>query len=69
MLGLSVCLYAIPGCIIGILTAFSAGMTKAETAGLTFADAIATGVQAVFGILVIAKSQKIAAWMFKNDDE
>jgi len=70
MLGLSICLYAIPTCVAGIITAFSAAsVTKSETAMFTIGDAIGTGVQALFGLVIIAKSRAIAGWMFKNDDE
>jgi hypothetical protein len=69
ILGLSICLYAIPMCVAGIASIFlSRSMTQAEATGITIGDAIGTGVQALFGLLVIAKSQKIAGWMFNEDE-
>jgi hypothetical protein len=70
MLGLSVCLYAIPSCVTGILFALSSTMSKADiTVIRVFSSAVGAGVQAIIGIMIICKSQKIADMMFKTDDE
>lgn len=71
ILGLSVCLHAIPTCVIGIFTALTMpGAAKTDiTAIRIIGPAVAAGVQAVFGIIVIVASETIAGWMFKKDDE
>ena len=71
MLGLSICLYAIPSCVSGILV----GITQLEvskwdiTIIRILSSAIGAAVQAVVGIVIISASQKIAGWMFKSDEE
>jgi cytochrome c biogenesis protein CcdA len=73
MLGLSVCLYAIQNCIAGILVA----VTRQETIGSNLVAAvlhivaypIGAAVQFAIGIAIIIKSQKIAGWMFKGDQD
>jgi hypothetical protein len=71
MLGLSVCLYAIPSCITGILYGLTTMMaSKPDIVFLrVFSSAVGAAVQAIIGIVIICQSQKIAGWMFKNDDE
>lgn len=72
MLGLSVCLYAIPSCVSGILVA----VTRPEAIGSSSAAAvlhiiaypIGAAVQFAIGIAIIIKSQTIAGWMFKGDE-
>jgi len=71
MLGLSVCLYAIPSCVSGILVAVmrpynSSGGAEFLRIG---SYAIGAGVQFAIGIAIIASSQKVADWLFKSDDE
>ena len=72
MLGLSVCLYAIPSCVSGILV----GITQFQVSpkldiGVIriISSAIGAAIQAVIGIAIICQSQKIAGMMFKADDE
>jgi hypothetical protein len=71
MLGLSICLYAIPTCVSGIVFALSAaGMSKTDVTVMRFfSSTVGAGVEAVFGIIIIAASRKISSWMFKSDDE
>jgi hypothetical protein len=71
MLGLSVCLYAIPSCISGILYGVSHLKDSPQWLAIIpmVSYAIGAAIQAVVGLVIIAKSQKIAGWMFKNDDE
>jgi hypothetical protein len=74
VLGLSVCLYAIPSCVSGILRGISQfAQFENSQKWLTVIPVIAYGigaaVQAVIGLVIIAKSQNIAGWMFKDDDE
>ncbi|HEV2695431.1 MAG TPA: hypothetical protein VG347_21225 [Verrucomicrobiae bacterium] len=71
MLGLSVCLYAIPSCVSGIIIA----LMQPPTSGGGFevmrivSYAIGAGVQFAIGITIISMSQKISGWLFKGDDE
>jgi hypothetical protein len=71
MLGLSVCLYAIPSCITGILYGLSTVMASKPDMVFTrvISSAVGAAVQAIIGIVIICQSQKIAGVMFKNDDE
>ena len=71
ILGLSICLYAIPNCISGILVPLTQlGETKWDIAVIRiFSYAIGSSVQVVVGIIIIAKSQTIAGWLFKGEDE
>ena len=70
MLGVSVCLYAIPSCIAGILVQFlPTGAPKTDIVLRMFSTAVGAAVQAVVGIVIIAMSQKIAGLLFKSDDE
>lgn len=71
MLGLSVCLYAIPSCISGILE----GVVHLKDSPHWLAIiplvsySIGAAIQAAVGLVIIAKSQTVAGWMFKNEDE
>lgn len=70
ILGLSICLHAVPTFVSGVVFALSAaGASKSDIAMRFFASTVGAGVQAVFGIIVVAASQTIAGWMFKQDDE
>lgn len=70
MLGLSVCLYAIPSCVSGILFAVIRPQPSSEgmEAMRIITYAIGAGFQSVIGIAIIAMSQTIAGWMFKSDE-
>lgn len=70
MLGLSVCLYAIPSSVAGILIGVKQSMTTngSDEALRIGSYAIGAGVQLAIGIAIIAMSQTIAGWMFKNDE-
>jgi hypothetical protein len=71
MLGLSVCLYAIPSCVSGII--FAVIQPPNTDSGFEFmriiSYAIGAGVQFAIGIVIISTSQKISGWLFKGDDE
>jgi hypothetical protein len=71
MLGLSVCLYAVPSIISGILFSV-AHLSKDFPALSDFIPLVSYGigaaVQAVVGLILIAKSQKIAGWMFRDEE-
>ena len=71
MLGLSVCLYAIPSCVSGILFGLtSMSVSKTDVTFLRiFSSAVGAGVQAIIGVVIVCQSQKIAGMMFKSDDE
>ncbi|MGA2280898.1 MAG: hypothetical protein ABSG80_11420 [Verrucomicrobiota bacterium] len=70
MLGLSVCISGIPGCVRGIVMALSSfGLTKTDAAEMALGYAMGAGVQVLFGIILIVASRKISGWMFTKDDE
>lgn len=71
MLGLLVCLFAIPSCVAGILIAVMQSNRASDGFEVLRIGsyAISTGVQFAIGIAIICGSQKIADWMFKSDDE
>ena len=71
ILGLSICLYAVPTCISGIVFALTAaGASKTDATAMRFiSSTVGAGVQAMFGIIIIAMSRTIAGWMFNKDDE
>ena len=70
ILGLSVCIHAIPTCVSGIVLALTTmGVTKTDIFMRVFSYAAGAAVEAVVGIVFIAMSQKIAGMMFKTDDE
>jgi hypothetical protein len=74
IVGLYVCLLAIPSCVAGILYGFSAFGMKTDTTGMAIFMrmgnyAIGAAIQAAVGIVLIAKSQKVAGWMFKSDED
>lgn len=71
ILGLSVCIYAIPSCVGGIVYAVSSmNMSKTDATLLrVISTAVGAGVQAIVGIVIISMSQKIAGLMFKSEEE
>ena len=71
VLGFSVCLYAIPNCVSGIIVAVMQPRTSGGGIEATriISYAIGAGVQLAIGVTIIAMSQKISAWLFKSDDE
>ena len=70
VLGLYICLLAIPSCVSGIIVAIihpdTAGVVETLRIG---SYAIGAGVQFVIGIAIIAKSQTVTGWMFKSDED
>ena len=71
ILGLSIFIHAIPGCVTGIVWALSSafGVSKTEAALWTFSSAIGSVVQFIVAIIIITASQTIVGWMFKDSDE
>ena len=80
ILGLYLCMLAIPSVVSGMLALFPSlfipkGIppeytTKASDLLIrTLTYAIGCGVQALFGAILIIKSQNIAGFWFKNEDE
>jgi hypothetical protein len=71
ILGLSVCLYAVPNCVTGVLYGLTTTMaSKSDIIFMrVFSSAIGATVQTIVGIVIICQSQKIAGMMFKTDDE
>jgi ABC-type nickel/cobalt efflux system permease component RcnA len=70
IIGLYVCLCAIPGLVSGVLAifAFHLGGTS-ERWFSVFSYSIGDAVQVVVGIFLIIKSRKLAEFWFKNEDE
>jgi hypothetical protein len=71
IIGLYVCLCAIPELATGIAAALLriAGTPHVNNDLWALTNAIGAGVQAGVGIFLIVKSRKIAEFWFKNDDE
>jgi hypothetical protein len=73
IIGLYVCLTAIPSILSGILVGLSSlGWTKTDTTGMVMrmvSYSIGYAVQSAIGIFLIIKSRKIAEFWFKNEDE
>ena len=76
IIGLYICLCAIPGVVSGILALFAPLFAPpvevpkwSETLFRVFSWAIGDAVQAVVGIFLIIKSRKLAEFWFKNEDE
>ena len=71
LLGLSICLYAIPACASGIFMAVEARDVSDTqlTVYRLFSAGFGAGIQAIVGIIIIAVSRKISGWMFKSDEE
>ena len=69
LLGLSVCLFAIPFAFTGLLSLWLIGAPKTSSVNHIYAEDIGHAFQAVVGIVIITLSDKIAGLMFKNGDE
>ncbi len=74
VLGLSICVYAIPISLFETVSSFAIPVGNAiaelrEAAVRALADAVGDGLQAGIGILIICKSGKIAEFWFKGEDE
>ncbi len=71
IIGLYVCLCTIPGFVSGILLLFSSafGIGWSEKTFSMGTYAIGDIVQAVVGIFLIVKSQKLAEFWFRGNDE
>jgi hypothetical protein len=72
IIGLYVCLCAIPQLFIGIIgpSAMALGVAKLDNLMTEeLSNAIGAVVQAVVGIVLVVKSQKLAEFWFKNEDE
>lgn len=72
ILGLYVCLCAIPGLVSGILAAVVCvgGHAKGTDAiAYVWAEGVGAVIQLVVGIVLVIKSRKLAAFWFKNEDE
>ncbi len=70
VLGLSVCLHAIPGIITGIFSVFFSGPFQG---GGIFARILLTlmsiGLEAVVGVFLIINSRKVAEFLFKGEED
>jgi hypothetical protein len=71
MLGLSVCLYAIPSCISGMLRGIVQMHNSPQWLVIVpvVSYGIGAAIQAGVGLVIIAKSQRVAGWMFKSDED
>ena len=71
MLGLSICVYGVPGIIIGLVQIIgnSGGLNKGITILEVVAELAGSGVSVLIGIFIIKASNKIAGWMFKSDED
>ena len=70
IIGLYICLIAIPSFVSGILLFLSQFGVKWDEKLLgTLSFAIGSTVQAVVGVILIVNSRKIAGFWFKNEDE
>jgi len=71
MLGLSVCLYAIPNCVSGMIVGIHHLQNFPQLVSIVpvVSYAIGAAIQVVVGLVIIAKSQKVAGWMFKSDED
>lgn len=70
MLGLSICVYAIPSFAEGFFVMLS-GKPSADfvtVLGISV-TVMAAIVQIIVGVVIISMSQKIAGWMFRADEE
>jgi len=71
IVGLYICLCAIPGLVSGILAAVvCVGGHAKGTDAVTYilSEAVGAVIQLVVGVILVVKSQKLAQFWFKNDD-
>jgi hypothetical protein len=71
VMGLYVCLCAVPGLVSGILIVFSSSLGLKWSEGMFRLSSYAFGdaVLIVVGIFLIIKSRKLAEYWFKGEDE
>ena len=73
VLGVSVCLYAIPSCVSGIMVGFTQPATHTSSWDIAamriVTYSVGAGVQFLCGLAIIGMSRTIAGWLFKSDDE
>jgi hypothetical protein len=72
IIGLYVCLSAIPGIISGILVALELAFGPKGREGLIFSSggyAIGEAIKAAVGLYLIVQSRALAGYWFKNDEE
>jgi hypothetical protein len=72
IIGLYVCLCAIPSLVVGICAVTSAVLAAPKSDNLlsyALPEGIGAVIQVVVGIFLICKSRKISEFWFKNEDE
>jgi len=72
IVGLYVCLCAIPGIFVGILFIVlkaSGGLKTDQTFDYEMSSSLSTVIQFVVGIFLIGKSRKLSEFWFKNEEE
>jgi ABC-type nickel/cobalt efflux system permease component RcnA len=69
IIGLYICLLAIPSVLSGILAIFTAHMGgTSERLNSIFSYSIGAAVQVLIGVILIIKSRNLAGFWFKNED-
>jgi hypothetical protein len=69
IIGLYICLLAIPSVLSGILAIFTAHMGgTSERLNSIFSYSIGAAVQVLIGAILIIKSRNLAGFWFKNED-
>jgi ABC-type nickel/cobalt efflux system permease component RcnA len=72
IIGLYVCLCAIPGLVCGIAVVFAraVGAPQGNDAiAYVLPEAIGAAIQLVVGVILVVKSRNLAEFWFKNEDE
>jgi hypothetical protein len=70
IIGLYVCLCAIPGLVSGVFAIFAFHMGGTNEIWFSrFSYSIGDAIQVAVGIFLIVKSRKLAEFWFKNEDE
>jgi hypothetical protein len=71
ILGLSVCVHAVPALISVLLSAFmSLGVSRGDAPILRILlSGVGVGVEAIIGVLLIVNSPKVVELLFKGQDD
>jgi hypothetical protein len=72
IIGLYICLCAIPGLVSGTAVVIGRALGTPqgnEAFAFVLPEAIGAVIQFVVGVILVAKSRKLAAFWFKNDED
>ncbi len=69
ILGLSVCLHAIPGFVSGFLRGLTSPTRASSAAANNWTYAVGWLVYLIVGILLLVQSRSVAGVLFKGEDE